>query len=103
MTDMEVDYNRPAAQDDMVLMDDEGTVTGASDDEELEYDDDDWMRMSEEEALMCRAELDDVQATFQDEIDLYDTTMVAEYADEIFGHMERLEVGCVPVDLGYLC
>lgn len=92
MTDMDVDYG-VIARDEMLEMDDESrTVTGGSDDEALEYDDDDWLRMSEEDALLCRAELDDVQANFQDDIDLLDTTMVAEYADEIFAHMDFLEV-----------
>ncbi len=29
---------------------------------------------------------------FVDEVDMFDTTMVSEYADEIFAYMEGLEV-----------
>lgn len=97
--DMDIDRQtgKPATTTlDMVEIDDEITVGGMSDelegDLDDEYDDDDWLRMSEEEALMCREELDMVRSTFQDDIDMFDTTMVAEYADEIFGHMEQLEV-----------
>lgn len=59
-------------------------------------DDDDWLRMSEEETERCVQELQHVQATFHDEIDMFDTTMVAEYADDIFAHMEQLEEATMP-------
>lgn len=91
MTDMDVD-NGVVARDEMLEMDDESNTVSGLSDEEGEFDEDDWLRLSEEEALLARAELDDIQEHFQDDIDLLDTTMVAEYADEIFAHMERLEV-----------
>lgn len=61
-----------------------------------EYSDDDednWMRLHPDDELASHHELLAVRQTFQDDIDLLDTTMVAEYADEIFNHMEELEVG----------
>lgn len=68
----------------------------ASDEEEEEEDDEDWLRMTQQEAEACEAELQRVHSTFTDEVDLYDTTMVAEYADDIFAHMEQLEVATLP-------
>lgn len=95
-SEMDVDKLAPALADDMLDMDDEATLGAMSDgdmEEEEEYDDEDWLRMSDEEEYAAHAELDMVRKTFQDDIDLFDTTMVAEYADDIFAHMEELEVG----------
>lgn len=81
---------------DMLDIEDDVTVGGMSDDlegDDDEYDDEDWLRMSEEDIQLCREELDLVRESFDDEIDFFDTTMVAEYAEEIFSHMEQLEVG----------
>lgn len=69
------------------------------DEAELETEDedeDDWLRMSEEDIVRCAQELESVQETFQDEVDMFDTTMVAEYADDIFAHMEELEISTMP-------
>lgn len=80
--------------------DDEKTVGARSDDmdedEDDEFDDEDWLRMSPEEELAARQELMAVKDTFQDDIDMFDTTMVAEYADEIFAHMEEMELATMP-------
>lgn len=61
-------------------------------DDDDEFDDEDWLRLSPGTDLAARQEIQAVKDTFQDDIDLFDTTMVAEYADEIFAHMEELEV-----------
>jgi hypothetical protein len=53
---------------------------------------DDWLCLTREQAIEAQAQLEDVRATFVDEVDELDCTMVAEYADEIFGVMSRLEV-----------
>lgn len=37
-----------------------------------------------------------VRSRFKDDVDMFDTTMVAEYADEIFEHMEYLEGEVMP-------
>lgn len=51
-----------------------------------------WPALSPEAASRYKQEIDRIQATFHDEVDMFDTTMVSEYADEIFEYMERLEV-----------
>ncbi|ODN78951.1 hypothetical protein L202_04466 [Cryptococcus amylolentus CBS 6039] len=68
----------------------------SEEDDMEEEDEEDWLRMPEEDAIRAQEQLDVVQATFKDEVDLFDTTMVAEYADEIFGHMEMLEESVMP-------
>lgn len=65
-------------------------------DDEYEDDDDDWVKMTQEEKLRAEDELSLVKSTFQDDIDFFDTTMVAEYADEIFQHMEHMETTVMP-------
>ncbi|WVQ68207.1 uncharacterized protein L199_006414 [Kwoniella botswanensis] len=65
-------------------------------DEEEEEDEEDWLRMSEEDAYRAQEQLDMIRSTFKDDVDLFDTTMVAEYADEIFNHMEVLEESVMP-------
>lgn len=60
--------------------------------EDEEEDLEDWLRMSPEEEHACQVELQSIRDIFQDDVDHFDTTMVAEYADEIFAHMEELEV-----------
>ncbi|ODN92804.1 cyclin [Cryptococcus wingfieldii CBS 7118] len=68
----------------------------SEEDDMEEEDEEDWLRMPEEDAIRAQEQLDVIQATFKDEVDLFDTTMVAEYADEIFGHMEMLEESVMP-------
>lgn len=71
----------------------ESSIGDMSDEEdEDEEDDDNWLRMSEEETARAEQELALVRSTFQDDVDMFDTTMVAEYADDIFSHMGYLEV-----------
>lgn len=97
VSDMDVDRVAAEVQyglEDLVDIEDEDTL-GVSDGEldEDEFDDEDWLRMTAEEDMACQEELEAVRETFHDEIDLFDTTMVAEYAEEIFAHMEEMEVG----------
>ena len=54
-----------------------------------------WPELSPEAARRYKNEIDRINATFHDEIDMFDTTMVSEYSDEIFEYMEKLEV-CTP-------
>lgn len=51
-----------------------------------------WPELSPEAAARYRNEIERIQATFNDEVDMFDTTMVSEYAEEIFEYMEKLEV-----------
>jgi hypothetical protein len=66
------------------------------DDEEAAMvdDEDDWLALSEEQQIEVENTLTHVRETFDDEVDMYDTTMVAEYADDIFFYMSDLEVSC---------
>lgn len=64
--------------------------------EEDEDDEEDWTRMTEGEALVAQQELATIRSTFKDDVDMFDTTMVAEYADDIFAHMEELELSVMP-------
>ena len=77
-------------------IDEESAVEDLSEEEEEEEDDDDWLRMSEEDALQAEEQLAMVRSTFKDDVDMFDTTMVAEYADDIFQHMEELEGTVMP-------
>lgn len=63
---------------------------------EFEVDDEDWTLLSEEQELLAEEEIQRVKAEFFDEVDMFDTTMVAEYADDIFTFMEELEVQTMP-------
>lgn len=64
------------------------------DDEEaiMVDDEDDWLALTEEQQIEVENTLTHVRETFDDEVDMYDTTMVAEYADDIFFYMSDLEV-----------
>ena len=89
---MEVDSKDQVIQ----LAEDELMEDVTSEEEEEEEDEEDWLRMTDEEAYTCQSELDRVLTTFHDDVDMFDTTMVAEYADDIFRHMEDLEVSTLP-------
>lgn len=52
-----------------------------------------WPDVDTEKAMRHYKEVTDIQRTYQDEIDIFDTTMVSEYSDEIFKYMSELEVG----------
>lgn len=51
-----------------------------------------WPELSPEAAYRYQKEIDDIRRSFVDEADEFDTTMVSEYAEEIFEYMEELEV-----------
>ena len=68
-------------------------------DEHKHYDDHAeyiWPEASPERAEKYRREVQAVRNTFVDEPDMYDTTMVSEYAEEIFEYMSELEVRFLP-------
>ena len=71
-----------------------GDVT--EEEEEEEEDEEDWLRMSEEDMIQVAEQLEAVRANFKDDVDMFDTTMVAEYAEDIFKHMEELELSVMP-------
>ncbi|CAK9782784.1 A/B/D/E cyclin [Cutaneotrichosporon oleaginosum] len=92
MVGMEVDQGVVL---DEALETDEDTVRGMSDDE-YDMEEEDWTLLSPNEASIAEAQLFRIRRDFQDDVDEYDTTMVAEYADEIFAHMELMEGTVMP-------
>lgn len=52
-----------------------------------------WPDVNTEKAMRHYKEVTDIQRTYHDEVDIFDTTMVSEYSDEIFKYMTELEVG----------
>jgi len=51
-----------------------------------------WPEFATERALRYRDEVQAVRESYHDVVDKYDTTMVSEYAEEIFEYMGELEV-----------
>jgi len=51
-----------------------------------------WPEVSTVRANRFHSEIDQIKEIFQDEVDDDDTTMVSEYANEIFSYMNELEV-----------
>ncbi|CAG8696677.1 13674_t:CDS:2, partial [Acaulospora colombiana] len=58
--------------------------------------DGDWLYAPPEKRMEYRKEVERVASTFKEEPDLDDPTMVAEYADEIFEYMAKLEEDSMP-------
>lgn len=52
-----------------------------------------WPEVSTDRAVRYKREVDAIREVFEDEVDVYDTTMVSEYAEDIFDYMCELEVG----------
>ncbi|KDQ14310.1 hypothetical protein BOTBODRAFT_110274 [Botryobasidium botryosum FD-172 SS1] len=69
--------------------------------EDLPYDRDDWTRAPPATEAMYKEQVERVQATFKDEPDDWDMTMVSEYSDDIFEYMKKLEVESMP-DANYM-
>ncbi|KAF9532536.1 cyclin-like protein [Crepidotus variabilis] len=55
-----------------------------------------WPEVDTDRAQRIRKEVDAVREVFEDEVDMYDTTMVSEYAEEIFEYMSQLEEEVMP-------
>lgn len=52
-----------------------------------------WPDVDTQRAMRHYRQVSEVQEVFEDEVDVYDTTMVSEYSEEIFRYMSELEVG----------
>ncbi|KAG8991507.1 hypothetical protein FRB94_012451 [Tulasnella sp. JGI-2019a] len=61
-------------------------------DQVAEPDEDDWTFASPATNARYQAAVEEIRATFKDEIDEFDMTMVSEYSEEIFEYMAKLEV-----------
>ncbi|KAF8807019.1 hypothetical protein BYT27DRAFT_7100835 [Phlegmacium glaucopus] len=55
-----------------------------------------WPEFATERALRYRDEVQAIRESYHDVIDMYDTTMVSEYAEEIFEYMGDLEEEVMP-------
>ncbi|KAJ9125286.1 hypothetical protein QFC22_000242 [Naganishia vaughanmartiniae] len=77
--------------DDVELQPDNGDEEGI-----MVEDEDDWLALSEDQQIEVEHQLAHVRETFDDEVDMFDTTMVAEYADDIFFYMSDLEERAMP-------
>lgn len=55
-----------------------------------------WPEVSTERGKRYQQEIESIRATFEDEVDIYDTTMVSEYSDDIFQYMADLEEDMMP-------
>lgn len=64
--------------------------------EEALEDEEDWTQLAEEEQALAVQEIERIKQEFYDDVDMFDTTMVAEYADDIFTFMEELEIQTMP-------
>jgi hypothetical protein len=51
-----------------------------------------WPEISTDRRVRCEKEVQAIREVFEDEVDMYDTTMVSEYAEDIFEYMCDLEV-----------
>ena len=95
MSEMDVDSRRDAMSlltEKINEEDSAGDLSDEEEEDEEEEDEEDWLRMSEDEAQRVEEQLATIRSTFKDDVDMFDTTMVAEYADDIFKHMEELEL-----------
>lgn len=52
-----------------------------------------WPEVSTERRQKYRREVDAIREVFEDDVDVFDTTMVSEYSEDIFEYMCELEVG----------
>ncbi|KNF06384.1 hypothetical protein PSTG_00266 [Puccinia striiformis f. sp. tritici PST-78] len=57
---------------------------------------DNWLMLPAEEELECTQIIAAIRRDFQEELDFWDATMVAEYSEEIFKYMEELEESTLP-------
>ncbi|RXW21050.1 hypothetical protein EST38_g4810 [Candolleomyces aberdarensis] len=55
-----------------------------------------WPEVSTNRRQQYEREVREVRKHFEEEVDMYDTTMVSEYADDIFQYMEELEEEIMP-------
>lgn len=81
------------------LLDDQDVDVDDEEDEEedeVEDDENNWMALTREQQIQVEQTLHRVRESFDDEVDMLDTTMVAEYSEDIFAYMEELEETALP-------
>lgn len=90
-----MDIEEVVLEDPRELMDAIREVETMIEDEYQRYDDHTeyiWPEASPERAERYRRQVQAIRDVFVDEPDMYDTTMVSEYSEEIFEYMSELEV-----------
>ncbi|SCZ98049.1 BZ3500_MvSof-1268-A1-R1_Chr3-3g06542 [Microbotryum saponariae] len=81
--------------DNLEIDEDEDDQEGEDEDEVM--DPEDWVRnVDQEDEIESEKVLDLIRREFDEQVDYWDTTMVAEYSDEIFAYMSELEETCMP-------
>lgn len=55
-----------------------------------------WPEIPRAQAQACAQRVEEIKSTFQDDVDMWDTTMVSEYSDEILQYMGELEIQTMP-------
>ena len=91
-----MDIEEVVHEDPRELMNAIREVETMIEDEYQRYDDHTeyiWPEASPENAERYRRQVQAIRDVFEDEPDMYDTTMVSEYSEEIFQYMSELEVG----------
>ncbi|KAJ7052610.1 cyclin [Mycena amicta] len=110
--DMNMDLEDDQLEDDLADSDSEGEpepmAVSEGEVDQLQDDDEEeetatvpkairvWPDISPERALQYQKEVQAIRDAFNDDVDIYDTTMVSEYADEIFEYMSELEETMMP-------
>jgi len=70
-------------------------ITTPTTEEEVVYEEDEadnWLMINPKDEAESVKIIEEIKKEFKEELDFWDTTMVAEYAEEIFTYMAELEV-----------
>ncbi|KAF8962771.1 cyclin-like protein [Flammula alnicola] len=108
--EVEDDAARDYEDDELLVNEQEVEAMIGVDESEVEEEEDDvaalppteakppriWPEVATERALRYKKEVQAVRERFEDNVDMYDTTMVSEYAEEIFEYMCDLETEVMP-------
>ena len=96
--DDDADDSMEIVEEECVTVVEEEAESSKQQEEVDELDEDDvpityiWPEMSPGTASRYQKEIEQIRAGFRDEVDMFDTTMVSEYSEEIFEYMSKLEV-----------
>ncbi len=103
---MEHDAQGYGVQDQMVNKQEVEAMVGVGD-SEAEEASSHWLQSSQslitfgqsstQNLPKYRREIQAIRKAFEDEVDMYDTTMVSEYSNEIYEYMSQLEVNSLLV------
>ncbi|TFK27205.1 cyclin [Coprinopsis marcescibilis] len=102
--EVEDELARPTYDDDVDLIANEREVEEmvGVDDESVDEDEPEtkearvWPEVSTDRVKRYEREVQAIRDNFHEEIDMYDTTMVSEYAEDIFQYMEEMEESVMP-------